>query len=215
MKRSWLLLLLLALTAVAGCADPTKGKPKAAVAAPTPEPAPPAQARRLVIADGSSIGFVGSKVTGSHDGGFHEFEGEIRLVGDDATQSVVSIVIDTTSLWADDERLTGHLKSPDFFAVDAHPTATFISTRIEKREAGGCIVTGNLTLHGITKSISFPAEISIAGDQATASAEFSIRRFDFDMKYPGRADDLIRDDVLIRLNVVARAAAEPADTVAM
>jgi polyisoprenoid-binding protein YceI len=203
MKRLPLFALcLLVLVAVAGCADPTKDKPKAVVEEPAPEPERPAAARSFVITDESSVGFVGSKVTGSHEGGFRAFEGRIALVGDDPLQSSVEVTIDATSLWADNERLTGHLKSPDFFDVENHPTATFASTEIAA-DGEGYRIVGNLTLHGITKSVSFPANISVAADRVTAAAEFAIKRFDFDIVYPGKPDDLIRDDVLIKLDLVA------------
>ncbi len=210
MKRLqfFLILCLVVVFVGVGCADPTRDKPKAIVeeAAPVPESA--AVGAKLVLGEGSSIGFVGSKVTGSHEGGFHSFEGEIRLVDGDPTRSSVSVSIDTTSLWADNEKLTGHLKSPDFFDVATHPTATFESTEINPDEDHYQMV-GNLTLHGITKKISFPAHITIEDDGVTAEAEFSILRFDFDIQYEGKADDLIRDAVLIKLKLVG-VPAEPA-----
>jgi polyisoprenoid-binding protein YceI len=64
-------------------------------------------------------------------------------------------------------------------------------------------VTGNLTLHGITKSISFPATITVAGDTVNADATFSINRKDFSINYPGKVDDVIRDDVLVKLTIHA------------
>jgi len=114
----------------------------------------------------------------------------------------VHLEIDTTTLWADNEKLTGHLKNPDFFDVQAHPTAEFTSTEIVPAEQGYTI-TGNLNLHGVTKSISFPATIHIEDGQITTQAEFSIMRFDFDIKYAGMADDLIRDEVVIQFDVTA------------
>jgi polyisoprenoid-binding protein YceI len=197
-----LFVCLLALGAV-GCADPTKDKPKAAVDEPRPEPEQSADARRFVIvSEESAIGFVGSKVTGSHDGGFRVFEGEILVVGNDPLQSSVNVEIDVNSMWTDTEKLTEHLKSPDFFEVETYPTASFASTQVQQVEDGYRLV-GNMTMHGITKSISIPAEIRIEEDRVTASSEFAIRRFEFDIEYPGRPDDLIRDDVLINLNLVA------------
>lgn len=67
----------------------------------------------------------------------------------------------------------------------------------------GYDVTGNLTLHGETKSITFPADIQISDDQVKVAAEFFIKRFDFGIQYPGRANDLIRDEVVIRLDITA------------
>ena len=203
MQRLYLFLTLfvVVLAVSIGCADPTRDKPQATVEEAAPVPEPPAVAKKLVLGEGSSIGFAGSKVTGRHDGGFHSFEGEIRLVNADPTKSSVELSIDTTSLWADNEKLTGHLKSPDFFDVEAHPQAAFQSTEINL-DGDHYQMVGNLTLHGVTKKISFPAHIVVEGDGLTAEAEFSILRFDFGIEYKGKADDLIRDAVLIKLKLV-------------
>jgi len=107
---------------------------------------------------------------------------------------------------SDSDNLTQHLKSPDFFDAATYPTSEFTSTEI-LAEGEGYRLVGNLTLHGITKSISIPAQIAVADDRVTASSEFAIKRFDFDIVYHGKPDDLIRDDVLIRLNLVAVPAA--------
>jgi len=193
--------LLLALLAF-GCANPADDKPEAAVgeAEAVPEATEGGQSFAIDTAQ-STVGFVGSKITGSHDGGFNAFEGTIQVVDDDPTASSVKISIDTTSLWADDDRLTKHLKSPDFFDVEGLPESTFESTSIEAA-AEGYTVTGNLTLHGVTKSISFPAQIEIGPDRISAQAEFFVKRFDFEIVYPGKPDDLIRDEVVIKFDLV-------------
>jgi polyisoprenoid-binding protein YceI len=97
------------------------------------------------------------------------------------------------------------LKSPDFFNVGAFPQAIFELTSSEKMAASKMKVTGNLTLHGVTKQISFPADLTVNGDQAALKAEFFIKRFDFGIKYPGKANDLIRDEVVIKLDMKATA----------
>ena len=201
MKHSILLLCLLSLAAF-GCADPTTDKPKAEVEAPAPTPKPAAGGVKLALAEGSTIGFVGSKVTGSHEGGFNSFTGDVTLVDNDPTNSSISLMIDTTSIWTDAERLTGHLKSEDFFDVAKFSQASFNSTEI-RREAEGYTMVGNLDLHGVTKSISFPASIEIADGMVKATAEFAIKRFDFGIEYKGKADDLIRDEVVINLDLRA------------
>jgi polyisoprenoid-binding protein YceI len=193
-------ILLLLLGALA-CSNPADNVPSAEVA--EPEEAPVASAGQVFhVAEGTTISFIGSKITGSHDGGFHGFEGEINVVDGDPALSSVHLVIDTTSLWSDTEKLTGHLKSPDFFDVETYPTATFTSSEIVAAEEGYRI-TGNLDLHGVTKSITFPAAITVSPDQVTAQAEFSLMRFDFGIVYPGKPDDLIRDEVVVKFDLVA------------
>jgi polyisoprenoid-binding protein YceI len=122
--------------------------------------------------------------------------------------STVSVEIDVTSISAGIEKLTNHLKSADFFDVEKFPKATFVSTSVKPGGEKGAThtVTGNLTMHGVTKSISFPATIRLAPDSAEADAEFAINRKDFGVMYAGKADDLIRDDVLIKLTIRAKKA---------
>ncbi len=213
-------LALLALATLwTGCAaDPAAHAPAAEVSTPAatpPEAAPSATTNAVfALAQDSTIGFVGSKVTGSHEGGFHGFDGEITVTDGTVEGSSVHVKIDTTSLWSDNDRLTGHLKSADFFDVESFPTATFTSSAIEAASDGQYTVTGTLDLHGVTKQISFPATIALADGGLTADAEFSIKRFDFGIEYAGKADDLIRDDVLIKLalrSATAGAVAEPTE----
>src|SRR5207244_3888695 len=114
--------------------------------------------------------------------------------------------IEAESLTSDTEKLTGHLKSPDFFDVKTHPKATFVSTEIKKGGDKGAThtITGNLTIKGITKTISFPATVALNGDTANVDAEFAINRRDFSLNYAGMPNDLIRDDVVIKLLIRAK-----------
>src|SRR5688572_32334963 len=196
----------------AACEDPAANKVKATVNEPgTGKPAAlasnantsaiPAATKGEALAltpENSTVEFTGSKVTGKHDGGFKQFSGTIDLVNNKPTDSGVNVEIDTTSVFTDDEKLTGHLKSKDFFDVENFPKASFRSTRIEPDTAKGAdaySVTGDFTLHGVTKSISFPATIKVAEAGVDVDSEFSVNRKDFGIVYAGKADDLIRDDV--------------------
>ena len=216
--RSLVALTLLILGAAA-CGNPASNVPAAEVAAvPDPvvaaasQPAVAAQpaalevpvegAQRYVLSPASTITWVGSKITRSHDGGFKDFTGDIYVRDGQAAGSSVVVRIDTASLFSDTAKLTGHLKSPDFFGVVTFPIATFTSTNVAA-SGDGYTVTGDLALHGVTKRITFPATITVSGDTVTAQAEFAIKRFDWEIVYKGMADDLIRDDVVIRLNLTA------------
>ncbi|HVR35355.1 MAG TPA: YceI family protein, partial [Methylomirabilota bacterium] len=146
-----------------GCSNPAENVPEASVrpastneVADVGEPAGE-NARTFVIAPPSStINWAGSKVTGSHDGGFNQFVGELRVVDGKLADTGNKVVIDAASIWSDNDRLTSHLKSDDFFGVETYPTATFVTTSIDSSKTPAT-VTGNLTMHGITKEISFPA----------------------------------------------------------
>lgn len=207
-------LALGALAVLAACSNPADNKPVAAVADAVVTPAAvttPAGSTATTtatvgalyrITPDSKVTFVGSKVTGSHHGGFNKFSGEITAPGAVIETAGVKVEIAMDSIFTDTERLTGHLKSPDFFDVAKYPTATFQSTQIAK-VADGYQLTGNLTLHGVTKSISFPAKITAEAAGATATAEFVIKRKDFNIVYPGKPNDLIRDEVVIHLEINA------------
>ena len=153
----------------------------------------------------TTIEFVGSKVTGSHEGGFKKFDGTFHLVSADLAQCRLNAEIDMDSTWSDSEKLTGHLKSADFFDVKKYPTAKFVSTKIEPAtgKKASHTITGNLTLHGVTKSIAFPATLKITDQAASLESEFAINRKDFKIVYPGQPDNLIRDEVVIRLKINA------------
>jgi polyisoprenoid-binding protein YceI len=200
--------LVVAVAALAGCAkNPAEDVPKADVGSASNAPASSASASTggktyAFGPNGSSIEFVGSKVTGSHKGGFKQFAGELNVVNGKVADSGNKVVINTTSLWADNDRLTGHLKSPDFFDVAKNPTATFVTSTVTATSSNS-IVAGNLTLHGVTKHISFPAKVQVSDQAVEISAQFFVNRFDFEMKYPGKADDLIRKEVVLNLKLKA------------
>ena len=186
--------------------NPADNKPKATVAEASPGAgsARPAGAETLTITpDNSKVDFVASKVTRSHNGSFKQFSGTIDFVSTSVEQSRVTVEIDTNSVTTDDDGLTKHLQTPDFFDVNKYPKATFTSTKIEPNAAGGAThnITGNFDLHGVKKSISFPATIQVAPDKVSVNAAFAINRKDWGLIYAGKADDLIRDGVVIKLSL--------------
>jgi polyisoprenoid-binding protein YceI len=193
-----------------GCSNPADKVAEANVsskAGAPPEAAPPAAAEPKSHAyafgpENSSIEFIGSKVTGKHNGGFRKFSGELHVVNGRLADTGNKVVIETASIYADNDRLTGHLKTPDFFNAAQIPTATFETISITP-QATNSMVAGNLTLHGVTKPISFPARIQVSEDAVEVAADFWINRFDFDIRYPGKANDLIRKEVVLKLKVKA------------
>jgi len=197
--------LLFAIGLVAtGCKDPGADVTAATVETPVEAKTEAAAAGKATTSlainpSNSKIEFVGAKVTASHPGGFTDFAGKVD-VGDPIEKSQIEVTIQTASLYADKEKLTKHLKSPDFFDVGKFPTATFRSTEI-KKDGGGHTISGDLTLHGVTKPISFPGTISVSEGRVDANAEFSINRHDYGISYPGMRDDLIRDLVVIKLSL--------------
>jgi polyisoprenoid-binding protein YceI len=208
--------LLAAALLTVGCKSELDGKPVAKVgdakgdtkAAPDVKPADgktdaPAAAARTLKADPatSSIGFVGAKITGDHKGEFKTFTGEATLAGKVPTS--VKFSIDVASVTTDAEDLTGHLKGKDFFDVATYPKAEFTSTKIAPQtdDPAHFEVTGDLDLHGVKKSITFPATITVDDRGAKGTTEFKINRKDFKIEYPGKPDDLIKDEVLLKISL--------------
>lgn len=206
MRTPLVTLCVLALTAC-----PEKSKPAAPAAAPAPaaaqklEPVAPLPNSTAFnfSNEGSKVEFVGAKITGKHPGGFKQFAGAVDVVENDLAKSRIRVDIELASVFTDSEKLAGHLKSPDFFAVELLPMARFVSTSIAPG-AEASTVSGDLTLHGVTKSISFPAKITLTPDALDATAQFAINRKDYGIVYPGKPDDLISDEVQISLEIHAK-----------
>ncbi len=219
---------ILSLTVfLAACEDPAANKPKAATTNSTTNTTAPTNTATnstgnaatanapsttfetkgtvyKINGENSKVEFTGSKVTGKHDGGFKTFTGTIDVVNKKPEESKVAVDIDANSIFTEEDKLTEHLKSADFFDVAKYPKASFVSTKIvpdAAKGAGNYTVTGDFTLHGTTKAITFPAKITVGDADVAVESEFSINRKDFAIVYAGKTDDLIRDDVVIRLNL--------------
>ena len=206
MRKGIAITILSGLIFLIACHDPAADTSRATTgeAAHVASPAVAQGQKYLITPQNSKIEFIGSKVTGKQNGSFGEFSGQIDYAGS-PENSRVNITIKTDSITTDAADLTKHLRTADFFDVAKFPEATFVSTAIKAGGEKGAThtVTGNLTLHGVTKSITFPATINVTPDVATVESSFSINRKDFGINYAGAADNLIRDDVVLTLHVRA------------
>jgi polyisoprenoid-binding protein YceI len=221
MKRKVLLVAFgLFFPTYQGCADFTEGAPNAlveqargagpgrvAAAGGEREAVPSGDEDAVFRLDGENtkVAFVGSKMVGSHDGGFARMTGELVVPSSDPRGARIRLEVVTSSVYTDNEQLTAHLKSPDFFDVEKHPVATFESRAVaaDRSKDGTHTITGDLTFMGITRSISFPARARLEGTSARVAAEFVINRKDFGVVYPGMPDNLIKDEVLIKISLDA------------
>lgn len=150
-----------------------------------------ADTKYALTGDNTKVTFVGKKPDGKHTGGFSKVSGTATVADGDLTKLAVAVDIVTDSLYSDDEKLTGHLKNADFFDVKNQPKATFKSTKVAKTEKG-YTVTGELTLLGKTKPVSFPATITEKDGKLEVSAAFTIDRTDWGMNYgKGKIDDKV------------------------
>ena len=109
--------------------------------------------------DHSSIGFkVRHLMVSNVKGTFGKVQGVVNVDDQDVTRSSVSVTIDTTSIDTGVAKRDTHLRSPEFLDVAKFPTMTFVSTRVAKNGMNRLKVTGNLTLHGVTRPVVLDVE---------------------------------------------------------
>src|SRR5262245_31636527 len=141
--------------------------------------------------DNTQITFVGTKPGGKHDGGFKKLTGTATIPDGKLDAMTIELEIDTNSLWSDNEKLTGHLKNPDFLGGKDHRKATFKTTKVEKTDKGYTI-TGDLTMIGKTKPVKIPATVTEKDGTLTINSAFAIDRTEWGMNYgKGKIDDKV------------------------
>jgi len=179
----------------------------------------------------SKIEWVGTKVSGYHTGTVPLKSGEVyvnkgEVTGGKFVMDIANLVVSGPKNVSDanSQKLQGHLRSADFFDVEKHPEGTFELTNVQPYKGGVIqdstderqeeineykvtdpthLISGNLTLKGITKNIEFPARITVSGNTAEAVAKFNIDRKDWGIVYKGSPDDLIRDAIHLGISIKA------------
>ena len=155
----------------------------------------------------STLLWKGFKPTGSHNGTVKLTSGAMSVSNGLITAG--EFVIDMSSITDADgsARLDGHLKSADFFDVEKYPTSKFVVTSSEVKE-GKMMVTGNLTIKDVTKSITIPATVTEADGVVTFKSEtFELNRADFNVKYGSKSffdnlkDKFINDNMEMSFEV--------------
>ena len=147
--------------------------------------------------DNTAVKFVGSKKDGKHAGAFPKLAGTFT-VDADVTKAKLEVTLDIEAMTTDTAKLTAHLKSPDFFDAKRFTEAKFVSKSI-KAGAEGYVVTGDLTLHGVTHPLSFPAKIDVANGTATVSSAFDLNRHDWGISYgKGNVNDLVKMTIEVK-----------------
>jgi polyisoprenoid-binding protein YceI len=97
-------------------------------------------------------------------GRFNKFKGTFSYDEKDIESSSLSVYIDTSSLDSNHAERDKHLRSDDFFDVKKYPKATFTSTKFVDKGQGKLAITGDFTMHGITKSLTIDAQKIAEGD---------------------------------------------------
>lgn len=161
----------------------------------------------------SRIGFVArhamvTKVRGS----FNEFEGSFTLDGENPENSSATVTIQTKSVDTRNADRDGHLRNNDFLSCDEFPTITFTSTGIKQTGEDTFDVTGDLTVKGITKSVTIPFEFGgsakdpFGNDRVGFEGSTSINRSDFGVTFNAALETggvLVSDKITLEFEISA------------
>jgi polyisoprenoid-binding protein YceI len=144
-------------------------------------------------------------------GEFTKVTGKLDLSDADIRQSHVEASIDAASINTREEQRDAHLKSPDFLDVEKFPALTFKSTKVQAKGDGELAVTGDLTIHGVTRPAVFeveefstPTKDPWGGTRIGLSAKTRINRKDFGLTWNAALETggiLVGDEVAITLDV--------------
>lgn len=158
-----------------------------------------------VNTENSTVKWKGSKISSSHEGTVNILKGTLNI--DHGTLVGGQFSIDMQSLATTDmseeynKKLDGHLKNEDFFNVSEFPTASITITNAVKGEGNSYKVVADLTIKGITRPISFAADVNVNGKNFLATAKIKIDRTKWDIKYNSGnyfkdlGDKLILDEI--------------------
>jgi polyisoprenoid-binding protein YceI len=144
-------------------------------------------------------------------GEFTEFEGTLEL-GEDLATSKAYGTVKTASVDTNEAARDEHLRSADFFHAEEHPELRFESTEIKHVDDEELEITGDLTIHGITKPVTFQAEITgtevdpWGNDRVGLEVNGKIDRSDFEMRFNqalGSGNVMVSDKVKINVDISA------------
>jgi len=195
-------ILILSSLALFSCENPADSTTDAKVTDTKEVASASSQAISYSFTEESEIKFTGSKLTGSKHGGFKKLTGGFQVEGDKPVSG--SVTIDMNSIYSDSDKLTTHLMNEDFFNVPQFPTSKFEVTEFGQMENEIQMVSGNLTMLGVTKNITIPAKVEQTEEMIKLTSKFDIKRHDWGIVYEGKPDDLIRNEVVIEFNLVAK-----------
>lgn len=164
----------------------------------------------------STVGWKGSKLAYFHYGTIALKSGMIAV--ENGKPVAGKFELDLTTINDEDQKdpadkakLEGHLKSADFFDVEKYPVATFEISKIEPVVDNNYMISGNLSLKGVAKEITFPGKITVSVTGAEAEAEFSIDRTEWGVNFNSGsiikdlvAENIINDNIAFKIKVVTK-----------
>lgn len=160
----------------------------------------------------SSVGFTVRHFVSKMNGSFGKFEGKVLLDQAKIENSSVDAVVDVASVNTNNEKRDNHLRTADFFDTETHPQMTFKSTGFKPADKTTGMMTGDLTINGVTKPVEFAYTILGFGPDAWGNervgieATGKINRKDFNVKWDGPVDKVefvVADEVQINVSIAA------------
>ena len=146
----------------------------------------------------------------NNSGTLEKITGTFQLDADDLTKSSISLTMPLDGIHTGVAKLDDHLKTAEFFDAAKFPEITFKSTKVEKSGADALKVSGDLTMHGVTKPVVLNVKVNKIGDNAMMKtksagfdADFTFKRSDFGVSYGVPA---VSDDIRVRATLSANIA---------
>lgn len=170
-----------------------------------------------VDTDHSGVSFTIRHFVSNVPGRFKDFDGAIKYDKQNPAASSVELTVQAASIDTDNDDRDNDLRSPNFFDVAKFPTLTFTSTGVKPKDADTLEVTGDLTIHGVTKRVTVPVEIlgTIAtprGEKAGFETSFTVNRKDYGIVWNRVLDTggaMLGDDVKINIAIEANKQGAP------
>lgn len=201
--------------AATGAAVAVAAAPAALEGPAVPAPAVPPVSKWSLDPENSSAGFVCKHVLSNVRGMIAQPSGTVVLDETNPANSKVSATLEASSISTGVEERDTHLKGADFFDVATYPKITFVSTAVAKSGANAYSVTGNLTLHGVTKPVTLAVAASAPFEHAGGirrgiEATTSVNRKDFGLawEFPGEGPGIVVGDT-IKITIDAELVLEP------
>jgi polyisoprenoid-binding protein YceI len=167
-----------------------------------------------VDADHSGVNFSIRHFVTNVSGRFRDFDGVIKYDRLNPAASSVELTVKAASIDTANNDRDEDLRSKKFFDVQAYPTLTFTSTRVVAKDASTLEVTGNLTIHGVTREIVLPVTVlgtmrAPRGEKAGFETSFTINRKEFGISWNEVLDSgpMLGDDVKIHIDIEANGSA--------
>lgn len=168
-----------------------------------------------VDVDHSGVSFSIRHFVSNVSGRFRDFDGVIKYDKANPAASSVEFTVKAASIDTSNNDRDEHLRSKDFFEVQKFPTLTFTSTQVAAKDAATLDVTGNLIVHGVTRSITFPVSLlgtvkTPRGEKAGFETAFKIDRKEYGIIWNNVLDSgpVLGDEVKITIEIEANRQAE-------